>query len=70
MTYKVYTNYGYTDENARYKTDNLADALQWAWDFTYHGGDTAGCLMVEVGYHSPDGEYHIVKRYDIDEDDD
>lgn len=68
--YTVYTNYGYTDETAQFESESLTEAQQWAFDFIYHNGDTAGCLMVEVAYHAPDGEYHVVKRYDVDEEDD
>ena len=69
MIYKVYTNYGYTDETEQFSSPSLHQAEEWARGFVYHNGDTAGCLMVEVAYHAPDGEYHTVKRYDLSEED-
>ena len=67
--FKVYANYGYRDENELFASPSMTKATDWAMHYVYNGGDLAGCTLIEVAYHSPDGEYHVVKRYDVDEED-
>lgn len=54
--YKVYGDYGYNSECELFSTNNLAEAKQFARNYT-RWGDMGGYNCIEVAWFADDGEY-------------
>lgn len=64
--YKIYGDYGYTNETLLEEFDTLSEAVEWAEN--YVDDDFGGYMMVEVAWHDlKTGEYVVERRYDCDE---
>lgn len=60
-SYTVYADYGYVTEEELYTTNNLKAAVKWAEKYVERHG-LCGYDVIEVGWHSVDGEYHTEWR--------
>jgi hypothetical protein len=63
MTYKVFGDYGYTSECLLEQFASRDEAIQWAERYV-QAGDFGGYSLIEVAWHSPEGEYMVERRYD------
>lgn len=65
-TYFVYGDYGYNSENELYETNSLAEAKDFARNYT-RWGDMGGYNCIEVAWFADDGEYITELRIMADE---
>jgi len=61
-TYTVWGDYGYVTETELFTSPSEKEAIDWAKDYVIDG-DTGGYDVIEVAYHTDDGEYHTVYTF-------
>lgn len=64
--FKIYGDYGYTNETLLEEFEYYAEAVGWVDDYV-ESGDRGGYSVIEVATFSANGEYVVEYRLDADD---